>query len=199
LFSFLPVEMYFGRTIQPEALSLFCYVAALWCFDDFLLDGRDWRKPENAQPRPKAATPGGTAIASWLAGVGAAALTVGHKLPYAHLWLILAFLAWCRRGKAALRDPWIWLFFPLSALPVIGWYYYTSHINAAIVLPTSSSGMLNLLDYTRNPRILGYYSFYQLLSRFPEISTTYTGLVLFAGGAWAFYRRKLWFPILWWL
>src|SRR5581483_3281373 len=95
--------------------------------------------------------------------------------------------------------PWVWLFFPVSALPVVGWYYYTSHINAAIVLPTSSSGMLNLLDYTRNPRILGYYSFYQLFSRFPEITTTYTGLVLFAGGAWAFYRRKLWFPMLWWL
>ena len=177
LFSFLPVELYFGRTIQPEALSLFCYVAALWCFDDFLLN---------------------KSFASWIAGAAAAGLTVGHKLPYAHLWLILAFLAVCRKGRAAARDPWVWAFFPVSALPVIGWYWYTHSVQAAQVLPTSAGGMLNLLDYTHNPKILGYYTFYQLFSRFPEITTTYSGLVLFAAGAWAFYRRKNWFPMLWW-
>ena len=181
MFCFLPVEVYFGRTVQPESLALLCYAAALWAFGRYL----------RSDPFPNL----WGAFATVSAGI-----TIALKIPYAHVWLILAFLAWTQKGPAAFRDWKVWFFLLLYTVPAALWYLYTSiTVIEEAVLPTSIGGILNLLDYLYNPRVMAYYSFYHLFSRFPELTTTYAGLVFFGFGAWTFYARKIWFPFLWWL
>lgn len=179
LFSLLPVEVYFGRTVQPEALALLCGLLSLLSLDRHLLSKRR-----------------DAALGWWLAAAVAAALAIGHKLPYAYLLGVHACLALARRGKAALRDLLLWAFPFAVALPVYAWYRYAS--SGVYVVPTSPGGFLLLLDYKH----LAHYALFQIVSRFPELAATYPGLVLLAVGALELRKGRGPAPLFlagWWL
>lgn len=171
LFSLLPVEVYFGRTVQPEALALLATAGAFWAFDLHLESGR---------------------ARTWLAAALCAALAIGLKIPYGYLLGVCLALAWARKGRAGLREPAVLAFVPAALVPVAAWYLYAKA--GAYVVPTESGQFLKLLGYERLP----YFMFFQLFSRFPELTTTWPGMGLWAAGAWALaarpepVRRFLW-------
>ena len=162
LFSFLPVEVYFGRTVQPEAVALLALIGAIVFWSRSLEAGRPW--------------------GAWAAAVFCAFIAAGLKLPYAHLLIPLAGLSWRKLGRRAFTDTRMYAAGLLSMGGVIAWYLHTR--NAAFVLPTHADQFIRLLDYSR----ILYFMQFQAFSRIPELVLTYGGLVFFAVGA----RRILW-------
>lgn len=176
-FAVLPIEVYFGRTVQPEAFALMSSVAAVWALDRHL------------------AAQGARAWLWWGLAVLAAGSAIGHKLPYAYLLGVLACLALARRGRAALLDPKLWAVPVLVAGIVFGWYRYAAA--GIYVVPTTkdTAQFWQLLDYARAP----YYACFQVFSRLPELALTYPGAVLLALGIReAVFVRRLWFLAGWW-
>lgn len=169
LFSLIPVEVYFGRTIQPEALALAATLAALYHWDAFL----DAESPLH-----------------WAAAVLGAFLAIAHKLPYAYALLTLAFLAHARRGWAAFSRPLVLAAAPLCAAAVFAWYKFAS--TGAYVVPTNPSQFTALLNYKL------FYVQFQLVSRLPELGATWAGMALAAPGAWLLWKRGDRFFHAWW-
>jgi 4-amino-4-deoxy-L-arabinose transferase-like glycosyltransferase len=162
IFTALPVEIYFGRTVQPESLALLATMAALYHWDRSLERGRSW--------------------GHWLAAVVAAFLAVAHKLPYAYIFLPLAAQAYLKLGPRMLRDARVWIAPVAAALAVFAWYHRAS--TGVYVVPTNESEFASLLDYGR----LGYFVKYQFLSRYPELTTSYAGLLFVVLG----FRDLVW-------
>ena len=157
LFSLLPVEIYFGRTVQPEACALLGGVSALYFWRQSLEPGRPaW---------------------AWAAAAFSAFLAVGLKLPYAHVFIPLAALSWRRLGRASLMDGRTWLAGLAAAGGVLAWYRYAS--SGVYVVPTHSNEFWKILGYSRSL----YFAQFLVFSRFPEIIATYGGSVLFFFGA----------------
>lgn len=177
LFSFIPLEIYFGRTVQPEAIALFSTMGALYHWDLSLQGRRPWGQ--------------------WAAAIILCFLAVSHKLPYAYVLLPLAYLSWHHLKKAAFTDPRTLSACPLVILGVYAWYRYASA--GVYVVPAHASEFLKILNYKR---ILFYIQF-QILSRFVEVGTTYGGLALFFLGAKEIFQRKqaeiflAWFAAVW--
>ncbi|MBI2387943.1 MAG: glycosyltransferase family 39 protein [Elusimicrobia bacterium] len=162
LFSLLPVEVYFGRTVQPEATALLALVAALFFWSRSLDDGRPW--------------------SAWALAVSCAFVAVGLKLPYAHLLVPLAGLTWRKLGRRTLSDWRMYAAGLASMGGVIAWYLHARQ--GVYVVPTHAGEYTNLLDYSR----ILYFIQFQIFSRFPEVVMTYAGVVFLAVGA----RRILW-------
>lgn len=162
IFSLLPVEVYFGRTVQPEATALLGLIGALTFWNRHLEPDRPW--------------------SAWIGAVLCAFIAVGLKLPYAHLLIALAGLTWRKLGRGALAD-WRMHAAGLTAMgAVIAWYLHARQ--GIYVVPTRAEEYTNLLSYSRLP----YFIQFQILSRIPEVVMTYAGVALFAVGA----RRILW-------
>lgn len=157
LFTVLPVEVYFGRTVQPEAAALLFFVAALYFWERALEPGRS--------------------AAAWLAAVVSAFLSIGLKLPYAHMLIPLAALSWRRLGRGALSDARTWAAGVAALGAAFAWYAYASR--GVYVVPTHADEFTRLLGYRRTP----YFIQFLLVSRFPELIATYGGLVFFFFGA----------------
>jgi len=164
LFTVIPLEMYFGRTVQPEALALFATMAALYHWDVWL-------------DAPKRRS-------HWAAATVFAFLAIAHKLPYLYLLLPLAALAWLKPRRRELTDPWAWSSCALALGGVFAWYRYAS--TGVFVVPAHAGEFLTMLEYSRLP----YFTKFLFLSRFHELSATYGGLVLGAVGAWQLVREK---------
>ena len=162
LFSFLPVEVYFGRTVQPEATALLALIGGLVLWSRSLEKDRPWLP--------------------WAGAAFCAFIAVGLKLPYAHLLIALAGLTWRRLGRRAFTDWRMHAAGLLSMGAVIAWYLRVR--DGVYVVPTHSGDYANLLAYSR----LLYYIQFQTFSRIPEVVMTYAGLACFAVGA----RRILW-------
>ena len=172
LFSALPVEVYFGRTVQPEALALLATTAALYHWDRWL----------SAPAR----------LLHWAAAALFAFLAFAHKLPYLYLLLPLAALAWHEK-KRSWTDPWAWGACLLALAGVAGWYRYAS--TGVFVVPAHAWEFAKMLEYDRLP----YFIFFQFFSRLPELAATYAGMVLLGFGAWELIGlRKQWFFLYWW-
>lgn len=165
LFSFLPLEIYFGRTVQPEALALCATIAVLYHWRRALGPGRPW--------------------GHWAAATLAAFLAVSLKLPYVYLFAPMAWLAWERLGRAAWRDGRSWAGLLVPAGGVFAWYRYASSAGGYVV-PTQAGAFYNLLDYGR----LAYYVKFQFFSRFPELAATHMGLIPLLAGAFVLLRRE---------
>lgn len=164
IFSLLPVEVYFGRTVQPEASALLALTGALWFWSRHLEEARPW--------------------GAWAAATFCAFIAVGLKLPYAHLLIPLAGLTWRKLGRGALTD-WRMHAAGLVAMGgVIAWYLHARQ--GVYVVPTRSSEYTKLLEYSN----LLYFMQFQLLSRIPEVVMTYAGLAFFVVGAHALLWRK---------
>lgn len=164
LFTMLPVEVYFGRTVQPEATALLALVASLFLWRRSLERGRPWLP--------------------WAGAVFCAFLAVGLKLPYAHLLIPLAGLTWRRLGWKTILD---WRMHAAGLLAmggVIAWYLYAR--DGVYVVPTKADQYTNLLDYGR----LLYFIQFQIFSRILEVVLTYSGLVFLAAGSWLVLWKK---------
>ena len=157
LFSLLPVEVYFGRTVQPEAVALLALISTIVLWERALGPGRPWLP--------------------WAGAVFCAFIATGLKLPYAHVLIPLLGLTWRRLGRRAWTDWRTGLAGILAMGAVIAWYMRIR--GGVYVVPTHGSEFANLLSYGR----LLYFMQFQIFSRFLELVTTYGGLVLFAVGA----------------
>jgi len=168
-FSWIPMEIYFGRTVQPEAMAVCATVAAFYHWRRALAPGRPW--------------------GHWAAATLAAFLAVSLKLPYVYLFAPLAWLSWEKLGRASWRDGRGWAAFLLTAAGVGAWYRYAS--TGAFVIPTKTGDFLGFLNYKP------YYLERQFISRFPELAATHVGLLPLAVGAGVLLRRKLFFYAAW--
>lgn len=157
LFTVLPIEVYFGRTVQPEATALLALIYAIVLWDRALEPERPW--------------------GAWAGAVFCAAIAVGLKLPYAHLLVPLAGLTWRRLGTRAWTDWRTWAAGLIAMGGVIAWYLRAR--TGVYVVPTHGDAYIALLSYDR----LLYFMQFQIFSRFPELVTTYGGLALLAVGA----------------
>jgi hypothetical protein len=157
LFTVMPVEIYFGRTVQPEAAALLFFVSALYFWDRALKPGRS--------------------SGAWLAATVSAFLSIGLKLPYAHVLIPLAALSWRCLDRAALTDARTWAAGAAATGGAFAWYFYASH--GAYVVPTHADEFRRILGYERTPYFIRFF----LISRFPELIATYGGLVFFFFGA----------------
>lgn len=162
LFSVMPLEIYFGRTVQPEATALLGLVGGLY-FWDLSLD--------------KARSSLYTALAAFCVFVA-----VGHKLPYALVFFPLLGLTYRRLKKKTWTDVRMHLAGGVSMLAVFAWYKYASA--GVYVVPTKSEQFASLFDYKRTL----YFAQFLLTSRFLEVVTTYGGMALFLAGA----KKVLW-------
>lgn len=168
LFSLIPVEVYFGRTIQPEALALLCTMGAFISFDRYF----------TARPQD-----GRTRLGWWILSWACAATAIGHKLPYGYLCGVLAVIAWARQGKRAIRDIGSLALIPAILLAVFSWYKFASL--GSYVVPTEKDQFLQILDYSNIVR----YVMFQFISRFPELAVGWPGMGFFAAGIWGLTRK----------
>ncbi|MBI5629849.1 MAG: glycosyltransferase family 39 protein [Elusimicrobia bacterium] len=170
LFCFIPLEVYFGRTIQPEALALLASMAALYHWSRYLKEG---------------------AASQWITASFSAFIAISHKLPYLYILGPLAGLAWAQGGLKAFRRPSLWLA-PAAALGATAfWYRFASR--GVYVVPSHPGEFWQILEYGR----LAYFVQFQFLSRFPELTATYGGtfLLLLGGKELIFKRKKLFFGV----
>ena len=174
LFSCVPLEIYFGRTVQPEAMALLATIAAFHHWDLSLGPGRPLRQ--------------------WLAAVLWAFLAIALKIPYGYILAPLAALAWVRLGRESWRDARVLLAPVLALAGVFAWYRYAS--GGSYVVPTHAGEFRGLLEYGQ---LLKFVRF-QFVSRFPELAATYGGLILmFFGAREIVLRRKMRFFAAWFL
>lgn len=172
LFSCIPLEIYFGRTVQPEAIALLGAVAALYHWDISL-----------ETPRSSA---------DWLFALIWAFLAISQKLTYVHLLIPLAFLSLLKLKNKAWSDART-LSAPVIVMSLVyAWYRHAS--SGTYVVPTHPGEFLIMLEYDRLP----YFVFFQFLSRYPELTATYGGLVLMGYGCRVLWRQKDRFFPIWW-
>jgi 4-amino-4-deoxy-L-arabinose transferase-like glycosyltransferase len=164
LFSLLPVEVFFGRTVQPEALALCATLGSFCCLDLYLSGKRR--------------------ILSWLAAALLAAIAIGHKIPYGYMLGVCGMMMLARKGKKAFTDPALWFFIPTALGGVAAWYMYAR--SGTYVVPTQAGAFLALLDYSKAP----YYIQFQFLSRLPELAVSWPGMGLWAVGLWNLQDQK---------
>ncbi len=157
LFSLSPLEIYFGRTVQPEALALLGLVSGLYFWTLSLEKTRPW-----------------WAVA--LAGFGVF-IAVGHKLPYALVFIPLLALTYRRLKAKTWTDGRMWTAGLASMGLVFAWYTYASR--GVYVVPTKGEQFASLFDYKRTL----YFAQFLVTSRFLEVVTTYGGMILFLIGA----------------
>jgi hypothetical protein len=156
LFCAIPLEVYFGRTVQPEAIALFGAVASIYHWE-------------------RAFTPPRSAF-HWSLAVFFAFITIAHKLPYAFLLVPLAWMRWERSGKRMWTDPWVLPAAALALAAVAAWYVYAS--TGLYVVPSHPGEFKVMLNYRRLP----YYLWFNFFSRFPELTVGWAGMPLFLIG-----------------
>lgn len=97
-----PVAVQVAHALQPEALMFCCYVLAVYTFLRWSDTGA-WKYY-------------GLALV-------ATALAILAKATAAHIGILFAVLLFKQRGRAALRDPLVWLFAAGALAPAIWWYW----------------------------------------------------------------------------
>lgn len=156
VFTVIPVEAYFGRTVQPEATALLAMTGCYVFWERSLARGRP-RLP-------------------WAGAVFCAFIAVGLKLPYAHLLVPLFGLTWRRLGRKTWTDWRMYAAGLLSMGGVIAWYLWAR--TGVYVVPTHANEYTTLLAYDR----ILYFIQFQITSRWLETVITYGGVLFFAVG-----------------
>ncbi len=165
LFCVMPLEVFFGRTVQPDATALLGLVAGLYFWDISLERGRP--------------------LWAWAISAVAISVATGLKLPYFHVFIPLAALTWRRLGRAAFTDGRMWAAGFVASGAVFAWYWHAR--SGVYVVPTKSGEFWQLLQYGRLP----HFTQFLIFSRFVELVTTYGGMVFFLVGAREiFFRRR---------
>lgn len=153
-FSFIPIEIYFGRTIQPEAMALLGTMAALLHWDRWLArDAKPW---------------------DWPAAVAAAFVAVGLKLPYAYVLGPLAVLA---HGRGRLWTPAALAAAPLALGLALAWYKWAA--SGSYVVPVKAAQFASLINH--GP--LWTYFEKTFIQRLPELFIGWAALPFWLLGA----------------
>lgn len=174
----IPVHIYFTRTVQPEPM-------ALWGFLGFLTYMDRWRQSSNA----------GELLAAVLLGAIGPLL----KLPFLYLvlglWGVMAL-----EDRGLLRKAAFWGIPGFIVLVTGAWYHYAKSAPDQ-TLP------LGAADQWRNLSDTFHWAYWQdqMISRFPELCTTYSGLLLGIIGVFSLSRHSglrrgdvHWFFFGWW-
>jgi len=186
----IPVHIYFTRTVQPESM-------ALWAFIGFVYYLDRWLMPSSGLCHPPYVRGTGPAWPSPILGEGARRAGEGQtshllfavllgalapllKLPFMYLVLGLWGILGLER-REAFRSFWFWLIPPSIVLLTMAWYRYTQTAPVQ-VLPLGPQEQLKNLA----PVLSWGLWRDQFISRFPELCTTYSGLVLGIVGATSF-------------
>ncbi len=173
----IPIHIYFTRTVQPEPMALWALLGYILFFDRWNQNRSNW---------------------NWGAALVLAPIAPLLKLPFLYLgvglWVIMTV-----ENKANRRAWRSWIFLPVLILPTLAWYHYTKFA-PTMVLPLSAADQrANLI-----PILTCHLWRAQLISRFPELCSTYSGLLLGGVGAYAMRRERriewqfwgLWFLLL---
>jgi len=147
----IPVHIYFTRTVQPESM-------ALWGLLGFIRYVDRWRKSGSA--------------GAWMAATLLGAVGPLLKLPFMYLILGLwGMLAVENRGL--FRRVAFWCMPAVIVLSTLAWYHYAQSAPDQ-VLP------LGPAEQWRNLSDAFHWAYWQdqMISRFPELCATYSGLLL---------------------
>jgi 4-amino-4-deoxy-L-arabinose transferase-like glycosyltransferase len=135
VYAVLPLNLYYGRAIMPEAWMLAASTIGLYAF-------ALWSRsvPPSAPPT---VPPTGTLPGRWdsfrspfhpllplTLSCLAISLAALLKLPALHLGLPLLWLAWRRLGPRCLISPAMWCYAACVFIPVLAWYLHAYHIGA---------------------------------------------------------------------
>src|SRR5262245_12405846 len=103
MFAVAPIDVFFGRAFMIDAAMLFFNVGMVYFFAAWTSGAPNW---------------------TFLAAAVFGALGFLVKVPSLYMGLPLLFLAYCRFGKAMLRQPALWMFAALTLVPTFLWYYH---------------------------------------------------------------------------
>ncbi len=106
-FAFNPLIVLMATAIQPEALMLFAYIAAVYFFIRWL------KHSQNSDFWP---------------AVLMTALTLLAKAPSVHIGLFFGILVIEKYGWKVVRQGKVWLFSVLSVLPAVLWYVHANNL-----------------------------------------------------------------------
>lgn len=159
LYAFLPLTVYYGRTIQPESFMLLFSCLGLYAIARWSLRDSPW----------------------WLLlGWAAITLTCLLKITSLYLGLPIAFLCWRRDGLRMILRPELWIFAAALFGAVLSWYMHANKLGQSTGL---SFGILH--DPKHAPWAqLADPQFYNIiiLRRLAERHFTWAGFVLLLVG-----------------
>lgn len=158
-FAVLPLNIYYGKSIQPESWMLLASAFGVYAFSRWSEDG----------------SPGWLAV-SWVSITLACLL----KVTALHLGLPLLVLAWRRRGARALVDPALLAYGGALLACVMAWYVHAYRVGQTT---GNSFGILN--DPKHSPwATLGDPQFYNIIifRRLAERLFTWPGFVVLVIG-----------------
>ncbi len=173
-FCFIPLRIYFMRAFMPEAMAIFCLLAGFYFFVRSISD--------DSSPFD--------GIVSLLF------LTLVPLLKVAYLWLLIVpiLYVWKQKGLKCLLTIKFAASFAFVFLTVGGWYLYS---NYGVKSSGDFAGMLimemSIFKVWRDPAFWSVH----FLSRFPELLTTYGGLIFFVGGFYVLVRERRHFFVIW--
>ncbi len=159
IYCFIPVRIYFMRAFMPESMAISALLAGFYCV-------LRWTEQKKFFPY-------GWASALLLA------LACLLKLPYTFLLVVPVWVICQKEKTAILKNLDVWLWISIIGLSMSAWYYYTT-----LGIPTllNSQGIVHgELNLWVELRDLEFWS-QIFLSRFPELLTTYAGLLFFLFG-----------------
>ena len=177
-YAILPMNIYYGRSVMPEAALLMCSVFGLYFFSAWLDRGR-----------------GRDFILTWLC----LSLAVLLKIPTLYLGLPLLFLAWEKHGRRTFRTEKLWLLAGLILLPAALWYYHAHQLFRESGLTFGIWGFGT--DKWGNPDLLVSPEFYNRIffKSIAEHHLTYPGFAAFVIGFCVTRRRRALRFFDWWL
>lgn len=176
VFCVIPIRIYFMRAFMPEAMAIFCLLAGFYFFIRWLDDDRD---------------------RFWPFGLAASfLLALVPLLKIAYLWILLApaFYVLKKRGAGFLKN-WGFLLFSTIFIFMVGGWYARINLGAERTkgFLEQLTNEMSIVKEWMDPRFWSIH----FLSRFPELLTTYAGLVFFFVGLWKIWKEKISFPLLW--
>lgn len=175
-YAILPLNVYYGRTIQPESAMHLCTALGVYAMAEWSVSGRGW-----------------WLAASW-AGATMACLL---KLPAMYIGLPLLVLCWMRLGPRALLRWSLWLYAAALLACVAAWY---AHAHALGQQSGNSFGILN--DPKHSPWLTladpGFYHII-LIRRLAERLFTWPGFLILLIGLCLPRRARAERLVDWWL
>jgi len=170
-FCVIPLRIYFMRTFMPESMAIFSLLAGFWY-------ALRWDKEKKFLPH------------GFLCGFF---LTLSFllKIPYLFMILPVLYLNF-NSAKINLKRIFILLIFLL--IGVGSWYQYALQGTGGLSVENQP-----FLYETNIPWEWLQWEFWstQFLSRFPELLTTYSGLVFLMVGLWVAFKKKKSFIVVW--
>ncbi len=168
-YTFIPYNIYYGRTILPDPLMVTASLGGIYFFDLWL---------ENFKSRSK----------NYLFFILATIFTACALLvkPYALFFTLpMIVLVWQKWGIGFLKKWQLWIFAILSVLPLIWWRNWITQYPAGI---PANEWLLNGNGIRFRPAFFRWI-FYE---RITKLISGYLGVIILAVGIWKIKKQKEW-------